>query len=62
MHAARVTGPAAAARLGAAVALCTGRGWPTLALLAAAYALFEEGPIDRMLWNRHHGAVDMGAA
>lgn len=26
-----------------------GRGWPTIFLLAAAYAVLEEGPIDQML-------------
>ncbi|MGA8113148.1 MAG: hypothetical protein WCA46_05765 [Actinocatenispora sp.] len=26
-------------------------GWPTMVVLAAAYALFEEGPIDQMLFN-----------
>jgi hypothetical protein len=40
----------------------TGRGWPTMLLLAAAYALIEEGPIDQMLWNPHYGGFDMGAA
>jgi hypothetical protein len=39
-----------------------GRGWPTMILLAAAYALIEEGPIDQMLWNPHYGGTDMGAA
>lgn len=39
-----------------------GRGWPTMTLLAAAYALIEEGPIDQMLWNPHYGGFDMGAA
>jgi hypothetical protein len=38
-----------------------GRGWPTMILLAAAYALIEEGPIDQMLWNPHYGGTDMGA-
>ncbi|MGW8376990.1 hypothetical protein [Streptomyces sp. ODS28] len=38
-----------------------GRGWPTMVLLAAAYALIEEGPVDQMLWNPHYGGVDMGA-
>ena len=33
------------------VARRTGRGWPTMALLAAAYALIEEGPVDQLLWN-----------
>ncbi|WP_205719195.1 hypothetical protein [Actinomadura geliboluensis] len=28
-----------------------GGGWPTIALLAAAYALIEEGPVDQLLWN-----------
>jgi len=28
-----------------------GGGWPVLVLLAAAYALVEEGPIDQMLFN-----------
>ncbi|MEU7180684.1 MULTISPECIES: hypothetical protein [Streptomyces] len=39
-----------------------GGGWPTMLLLAAAYALLEEGPIDQMLWNPHYGGVDMGLA
>lgn len=38
-----------------------GRSWPTMILLAAAYALIEEGPIDQMLWNPHYGGTDMGA-
>lgn len=38
----------------------TGRGWPTMLLLAAAYGLFEEGPVDQMLWNPHYGGVDFG--
>jgi hypothetical protein len=29
----------------------TGRGWPAIVLLGAAYALLEEGPIDQLLWN-----------
>ena len=28
-----------------------GRGWPTMVLLAAAYALVEEGPVDQMIFN-----------
>ena len=28
-----------------------GRGWPTIALLAAAYAVIEEGPVDQMIFN-----------
>jgi hypothetical protein len=38
-----------------------GRGWPTMILLAAAYALIEEGPIDQMLWNPHYGGTDISA-
>ncbi len=44
------------------VARRSGRGWPTMVLLAAAYALIEEGLIDEMLWNPHYGDTDMGAA
>lgn len=33
------------------VARRIGGGWPVIALLAAAYALLEEGPIDQMLFN-----------
>jgi hypothetical protein len=44
------------------VARRAGRGWPTMILLAAAYALIEEGPIDQMFWNPHYGGFDMGAA
>jgi hypothetical protein len=29
----------------------TGRGWPAIVLLASAYALIEEGPIDQMIYN-----------
>ncbi len=28
-----------------------GRGWPTIVLFGAAYALIEEGPVDQMLFN-----------
>ena len=28
-----------------------GRGWPTIVLLAAAYAVIEEGPVDQMIFN-----------
>jgi hypothetical protein len=28
-----------------------GRGWPTIVLLGAAYALIEEGPVDQMIFN-----------
>ncbi len=37
----------------------TGRGWPTMVLLAAAYGVVEEGLIDQMLWNPHYGGFDM---
>lgn len=33
----------------------TGRGRPAIVLLAAAYALLEEGPIDQLLWNPSFG-------
>ncbi|GAA0450944.1 hypothetical protein GCM10010361_13760 [Streptomyces olivaceiscleroticus] len=42
------------------VARHTGRGWPTMLLLGAAYGLFEEGPVDQMLWNPHYGGFDFG--
>ncbi len=35
------------------------RGWPSMILLAAAYALIEEGPVDQLLWNPgYSGAHD----
>ncbi|WP_019201468.1 hypothetical protein [Tsukamurella sp. 1534] len=35
------------------------RGWPSIILLAAAYALIEEGPVDQLLWNPgYSGAHD----
>lgn len=37
----------------------TGRGWPTMVLLAIAYALMEEGPIDQLLWNDSYAGHDM---
>jgi hypothetical protein len=39
-----------------------GRGWPTMILLAVAYGLFEEGPVDQMLWNPQYGGFDIGLA
>jgi hypothetical protein len=33
------------------VAHRSGRGWTAILLLAAAYALLEEGPIDQMIYN-----------
>ena len=33
------------------VARRTGRGWPAIIALAAAYALVEEGPIDQLIYN-----------
>jgi hypothetical protein len=44
------------------IARRTGRGWPTMLLFAAAYALLEEGPIDMMLWNPHYGGANMAVA
>lgn len=44
------------------VARRCGLGWPTMILLAAAYALAEEGPIDQMLWNPLYGGIDFAAA
>ncbi|WP_405163399.1 hypothetical protein OG203_45305 [Nocardia sp. NBC_01499] len=35
------------------------RGWPTMVLLAAAYALFEEGPVDQLLWNDSYAQRDL---
>src|SRR5687768_6665282 len=37
----------------------TGRGWPTMLLLAAAYALVEEGPLDQLLWNDSYAGTDL---
>jgi hypothetical protein len=37
----------------------TGRGWPTIFLLAAAYALIEEGPVDQLLWNDSYAGADL---
>lgn len=34
-------------------------GWPTMVLLAAAYALFEEGPVDQLLWNDSYAGHDL---
>lgn len=34
-----------------------GRGWPSMALLAAAYGLIEEGPVDQLLWNPTYGGA-----
>ncbi|URM99057.1 hypothetical protein LUW76_34630 [Actinomadura madurae] len=33
-------------------------GWPTMVLLAAAYALIEEGPVDQLLWNDDYAGHD----
>jgi hypothetical protein len=35
-----------------------GGGWPTIVLLAAAYALIEEGPVDQLLWNDSYAGYD----
>ncbi|GIH02417.1 hypothetical protein Rhe02_04840 [Rhizocola hellebori] len=36
----------------------TGSGWPGMALLAVAYALIEEGPVDQLLWNDSYAGHD----
>ncbi|MFG2092399.1 DUF998 domain-containing protein [Streptomyces sp. NPDC048612] len=36
----------------------SGGGWPTMVLLAAAYALIEEGPVDQLLWNDSYAGAD----
>ncbi|MEU6852996.1 hypothetical protein ABZ901_24085 [Actinacidiphila alni] len=41
------------------VARRAGCSWPTMIVLASAYALVEEGPIDQMLWNPRYGGHDM---
>ncbi|MCP2329047.1 hypothetical protein HDA40_007554 [Hamadaea flava] len=33
-------------------------GWPTMALLAVAYALIEEGPVDQLLWTDAYAGHD----
>jgi hypothetical protein len=35
-----------------------GGGWPTMVLLAVAYALIEEGPVDQLLWNDSYAGHD----
>jgi hypothetical protein len=40
------------------IARRTGRGWPTIVLLAAAYGLLEEGPIDQLLFNPAYLGLD----
>ena len=35
-----------------------GRGWPTITLFAAAYALIEEGPVDQMVFNPGYLGLD----
>ncbi|MER5971521.1 DUF998 domain-containing protein [Streptomyces sp. NPDC002055] len=37
----------------------SGGGWPTMVLLAAAYALIEEGPVDQLLWNDSYAGADL---
>jgi hypothetical protein len=36
----------------------TGGGWPAIGLLAVAYALLEEGPLDQLLWNDSYAGHD----
>lgn len=33
-------------------------GWASIAVLAVAYALIEEGPVDQLLWNSDYAGVD----
>ncbi len=33
-------------------------GWPSMFLLAAAYALIEEGPADQLIWNNSYAGHD----
>jgi hypothetical protein len=33
-------------------------GWPSMFLLAAAYALIEEGPVDQLIWNHSYAGHD----
>ncbi len=40
------------------VARRLGRGWPTITLFAAAYALIEEGPVDQMVFNPGYLGLD----
>ncbi|MEV6986374.1 hypothetical protein AB0M95_34665 [Sphaerisporangium sp. NPDC051017] len=40
------------------VARRTGGGWPSIVLLAAAYAVIEEGPVDQLLWNDSYAGHD----
>ena len=37
----------------------SGGGWPMMVLLAAAYALVEEGPVDQLLWNASYAGQDL---
>ncbi|WP_030372143.1 hypothetical protein [Streptomyces rimosus] len=37
----------------------SGGGWPAMVLLAAAYALIEEGPIDQLLWSDSYAGADL---
>lgn len=37
----------------------SGGGWPTMVLLATAYALIEEGPVDQLLWNDSYAGADL---
>ncbi|MDF5753949.1 hypothetical protein [Spongiactinospora sp. TRM90649] len=40
------------------VARRMGAGWPSIACLAVAYALLEEGPVDQLLWNDSYAGHD----
>lgn len=37
----------------------TGRGWPTILLLAAAFGVLEEGVVDQSLFNPHFAGQDL---
>ena len=41
------------------VARRTGRGWPTMLLLALAFGLIEEGVLDQTLYNPHYAGLDL---
>jgi hypothetical protein len=48
-----------AARLIREIARRTGRGWPTMLLLALAFGLIEEGLLDQTLFNPHYLGLDL---
>lgn len=44
------------------IARRTGRGWPTILVLGAAYGLLQAGLIDRSLFNRNYEGLSLTAA